>query len=59
MMFHSHIINSDGHCHTLGCNKADFSGLCLGHKMSKEDFLKRYCNGVEPETKTTKSDKEV
>jgi hypothetical protein len=32
----------------------DFSGLCLGHKMSKGEFLKRYCGGVEPETRTNK-----
>ena len=54
MMFHSHIINSHGHCHTLGCNKVDLSGLCSGHKMSKEEFLERYCDGVEPATKTNK-----
>jgi len=54
MMFHSHVINSHGHCHTLGCNRMDFSGLCLGHKMSKGEFLKRYCGGVEPETRTNK-----
>jgi hypothetical protein len=42
----------------------DISGLCSGHKMSKEEFLRRYYGGVEPETKTnekgqTKNDKEV
>ena len=51
MMFHSNIINSHGHCHTLGCDRTDISGLCSGHRMSKEEFLKRYCGGVEPETK--------
>jgi len=25
----------------------------LGHEMSKEEFLRRYC-GIEPETKTNK-----
>jgi hypothetical protein len=54
MMFHSNIINSHGHCHTLGCNRMDFSGLCSGHKMSKKEFLKRYCGGVETETRTNK-----
>ena len=33
----------------------DVSGFCLGHKMSKEEFLRRYCGGVEPETKTNKN----
>jgi len=32
----------------------DVSGLCLGHKISKEEFLRRYCGGVEPETKINK-----
>jgi hypothetical protein len=50
-MFHSNIINSHGHCHTLGCDRTDISGLCSGHRMSKEEFLKRYCGGIEPGTK--------
>ena len=58
MMFHSQVINSQEHCHTLGCDRMDVSGLCMGHKMSKEEFLKRYCGGVEPEGQT-KNDKEV
>jgi hypothetical protein len=29
----------------------DVSGFCSGHKMSEEDFLKRYCGGVEQEAK--------
>jgi hypothetical protein len=37
----------------------DVSGLCSGHKMNKEDFLKQYCGGVEPEQGQTKNDKEV
>ncbi len=51
MMFHSQVISSQGHCHTLGCNRMDVSGLCAGHKMSRREFLERYC-GVEPETET-------
>jgi hypothetical protein len=31
----------------------DVSGLCLGHKMSRREFLERYC-GVEPEIRTNK-----
>jgi hypothetical protein len=52
MMFHSEVIRFNGHYQTLRCDKMDVSGLCSGHKMSKEEFLKRYCGGVEPETKT-------
>jgi hypothetical protein len=37
----------------------DVSGLCLGHKISRKDFLKRYCGGTEPETKRTKTLYEV
>lgn len=54
MMFHSHSINLHGHFYTLGCNRMDFSGLCSGHKMSKKEFLKQYCGGVETETRTNK-----
>jgi hypothetical protein len=53
MMFHSQVISSQGHCHTLGCDRMDVSGLCAGHKMSRREFLERYC-GVEPETRTNK-----
>lgn len=55
MMFHSQVISLQGHWHTLGCDRMDVSGLCAGHKMSKEDFLERYCSGVEPETRTNKT----
>jgi len=54
MMFHSQAIRLNGHYQTLRCDRMDVSGLCLGHKMSKEEFLKRYCGGVEPETKINK-----
>ena len=54
IMYHCHIINSNGHFYTLGCKRMDVSGLCAGHKMSRKEFLKRYCDGVEPETKTKK-----
>ena len=53
MMFHSQVISSQGHCHTLGCDRMDVSGLCVGHKMNRREFLERYC-GVEPETRTNK-----
>jgi hypothetical protein len=48
MMFHSQVIRFNGCYQTLGCHRMDVSGFCSGHKMSKEDFLKRYCGGVEP-----------
>jgi len=54
MMFHSHVISSRGHCHTLGCDRMDVSGLCMGHKMNRREFLERYCSGVETETRTNK-----
>jgi hypothetical protein len=54
MVFHSEVIRVNGHYQTLRCDRMDISGLCSGHKMSKEEFLRRYCGGVEPETKTNK-----
>lgn len=53
MLFHSQVINSQGRCHTLGCNRMDVSGLCLGHKTSRREFLEKYC-GAEPEIRTHK-----
>lgn len=49
MMFHSEVIRFNGHYKTLGCNRMDVSGLCLGHKISRKDFVERYCVGIEPE----------
>jgi hypothetical protein len=54
MVFHSEVIRVNGHYQTLRCDRMDISGLCSGHKMSKEEFLRRYCGGTEPETKTDK-----
>jgi hypothetical protein len=54
MMFHSRVINSSGHCYTSGCGRMDFSGLCLGHRMSRKEFIERYCGGVEPEVSPNK-----
>jgi hypothetical protein len=31
----------------------DVSGLCAGHKMSRREFLEKYC-GAGPETGTNK-----
>ena len=43
MMFHSPEISAHGDCHTSGCDRMDVSGLCAGHKMSRREFLERYC----------------
>ncbi|OGW38956.1 MAG: hypothetical protein A2Y97_11015 [Nitrospirae bacterium RBG_13_39_12] len=55
MMFHSEIIRFNGYYQTLGCDRMDVSGFCLGHKISREDFLERYCGGIEPEINNDKS----
>jgi hypothetical protein len=49
LMFHSEIIRFNGHYQTLGCNRMDISGFCLGHKISREEFLVKYCGEIEPE----------
>ena len=59
MIFHSRVIHSYGHCYTFGCDRMDFSGLCLGHKMSRKEVIERYCGGVEPGAGLNKEDKEV
>lgn len=50
MMFHSQVVKFNGHYKTLGCDRMDVSGLCSGYRMSKKEFLKKYCDGVEPGT---------
>jgi hypothetical protein len=59
MMFHSEVIRFNGYYKTLGCNRMDVSGLCLGHKISRKEFVERYCGGIEPEKVETKNDKGV
>ena len=51
IMFHSEVLRSNGKYQTLGCDKTDVSGFCLGHKISREEFLKRYCGEIETEKK--------
>jgi hypothetical protein len=51
LMYHSRIINSNGHCYTLQCDRMGVSGLCSGHKMSRKEFIESFCDGIEPETK--------
>jgi len=53
-MFHSEVVRINGKYQTLGCDKTDVSGFCLGHKMSREEFLKRYCGEIETEKKDKK-----
>ncbi len=48
IMFHARVLRFKGKYLTLGCDKTDASGFCLGHKIIREDFLKRYCGGIEP-----------
>jgi len=54
-MYHSEVRRFNGHFQTLECDRMDVSGLCLGHKISRKDFLERYCGGIKPEAKRTKS----
>lgn len=49
IMFHSEVLRINGKYQTLGCDKTDVSGFCLGHKISREEFLKRYCGDIEME----------
>jgi hypothetical protein len=50
MMYHAEVLRANSHYKTLGCDSMDSSGFCLGHRISRDEFLKRYCGGVEPET---------
>ena len=58
IMFHSEVLRTNGKYQTLGCDKTDVSGFCLGHKISREEFLKRYCGKIETETKGGKKEKD-
>jgi len=57
-MFHSEVVRANRKYQTLGCDKMDVSGFCLGHKISREEFLKRYCGEIETGTKGGKKEKE-
>ncbi len=59
LMYHSEVITLNGHCQTLRCDRMDVSGLCSGHRISRKDFLEKYCGGIEPEIKRTKTRYEV
>lgn len=47
MMFHSDVERIGGRYLTLGCDKMDESGFCLGHRMDRKEFLEKYCEGAE------------
>jgi hypothetical protein len=49
MMFHSKVVRNNGRYETLGCDRMDSSGFCLGHEMSMEEFLEKYGSGIEAE----------
>jgi hypothetical protein len=51
MMFHSLVVKTNGKHKTLGCNRMDDSGFCLGHEISKKDFIEKYCGIAEAELK--------
>jgi hypothetical protein len=54
-LYHTEVIRFNGHYQTLECDRMDVSGLCLGHKISRKEFLERYCDGIKVEAKTTKA----
>ncbi len=54
MMFHSIVVKTNGEYKTLGCDNMDSSGFCLGHEISRKEFVTRYCGGIEPGTKRYK-----
>ena len=49
LMFHSKLVRNHGKYQTLGCDKMDTSGFCLGHEMSMEEFYEKYCPEIETE----------
>jgi hypothetical protein len=49
MMFHSVVVRINGRYKTPGCDRMDNSGFCLGHVMSKKEFLEKYCGAAETE----------
>lgn len=54
MMFHSVVVKTNGKHKTLGCDKMDNSGFCLGHEISEKEFLEKYCGPIETEAKRDK-----
>jgi hypothetical protein len=54
MMFHSVVVKTNGRHKTLGCDRMDGSGFCLGHEISEKEFLEKYCGVTETEAKRGK-----
>ena len=59
LMFHSEVIRINGKHKTLGCNRMDDSGFCLGHEITKKEFLEKYCGNTEIESETMKNEEET
>ena len=36
------------HSNPYSCNNRDTTGSCIGHDIKREEFIKKYCNGVVP-----------
>ena len=34
--------------YTEGCDNMDEMGFCQGHSMTRQEFINRFCNGIEP-----------
>jgi hypothetical protein len=51
MMFHTYVVKANGKHKTLGCDKTDDSGFCLGHEMSRKEFLERFCGELDKRAK--------
>ena len=37
------------HNNLVFCGNRDTKGFCIGHDIKREEFVKKYCNGVVPE----------
>jgi len=51
MMFHTYVVKTNGKHKTLGCDRMDDSGFCLGHEMSRKEFLERFCGELDKRAK--------
>jgi len=58
-MYHSDVRRLNGHYRTLECDRMDASGLCSGHRISRKEFIEKYCGGLTPEAKRTETCYEV
>ena len=36
------------HSNPYSCNNRDTKGFCNGHDIEREEFIKKYCNGIVP-----------